>query len=93
MRGDGVRAFAADEDTHIGDAHLLHQVELLLQAFAVASLALAGQDSTIPEVCADEFVLGIAAIELAIASRHECLADDGLLALTGKETCQADRTK
>ena len=74
VRSHCVRAFATNEDTHIGDAYFLHQVEFLLQSFTVAALTFACQDCTVPEVCTDELVLIVAAIELAITGCHESAA-------------------
>ena len=85
MRCYGIRTFATNEDTHIADAHFLHQVELLGKAFSVATLTFAGQNCSIPEIRADELVLFIASIELTVLCRDKNLAALGL-ALTSNET-------
>ena len=75
------QSVAAHQHAHVVDAHLLHQVQFLGQTLPVATLSLAGQNGTVPEVGPDVAVLVFSDVEAAVAHGHEVVLLARLLRL------------
>ena len=68
---DAALAVRAHEDAQVVDAHLLHQVELLREALAVAPLPFRAEDGAVPEVGANIIIRFAALDEVPVLHAHE----------------------